>query len=343
VVELRLTVAWNQSPGRTDEPHIRVGHDAGRMQDELSQLGAATAAWGDRFGDTHLLPLTIALLLHLASLVVRAGVWRAILASAFPGRRVPMRSALLAYLAGIGANVVAPFRGGDVVRVVAIRRELGNVSVTTIVSTLLAETIFGAAVVAVMVVAAAGFGWLPPIVHLPDAGAFEISFSAQHAALAVGVLLVVAGAIMIAAEWAARHVLGFCGRVMDGIRILRSPGRFARVVAAPQLLDWALRVATAYALLAAFGLTATFRYAVLAVVIDSISTALPFTPGGIGAQQGLLVFALGGAAGSAQVMAYSIGAQAVILALNLVLGVIAVFVLFGQVRFGAFREAHASG
>ncbi len=314
------------------------------MQDELSQLGTATAAWGDRFGDTHLLPLTLALLLHLASLVVRAGVWRSILAAAFPGRRVPMRSALLAYLAGIGANVVAPFRGGDVVRVVAIRRELGNVSVTTIVSTLLAETIFGAVVVAVMVVAAAGLGWLPPIVHLPSAGAFEFSFSAQHAALAVGVVLVVAGGTVVAAEWAARHVVGFCQRVMAGLRILRSPGRFARVVAAPQLLDWVLRVGTAYALLAAFGLTASLRYAVLAVVIDSISTALPFTPGGIGAQQGLLVLALAGAGSSAQVLAYSVGAQAMILAFNLALGIVAVFVLFGQVRFGALRrEAHASG
>ncbi|HEY2867885.1 MAG TPA: lysylphosphatidylglycerol synthase transmembrane domain-containing protein [Gaiellales bacterium] len=313
------------------------------MQDELSQLGAATAAWGDRFGDTHLLPLTLALLLHLASLVVRAGVWRGILAAAFPGRRVPMRSALLAYLAGIGANVVAPFRGGDVVRVVAIRRELGGASVTTIVSTLVAETVFGAVVVAVMVFAAAGLGWLPPIVHLPDAGAFEISFTAGHALLAAGAGVIVAGVGLAAAEWANRHVRGFCQRVMAGLRILRSPGRFARVVAAPQLFDWMLRVGTAYALLAAFGLTATLRYAVLAVVIDSISTALPFTPGGIGAQQGLLVFALAGAAGTPQVMAYSIGAQAVILAFNLLLGVIAVFLFFGQVRLGAFREAHAPG
>ena len=314
------------------------------MQDELSQLGAATAAWGDRFGDTHLLPLAVALLLHLTSLIVRAGVWRGILAAAFPDRRVPMRSAFLAYVAGIGANVVAPFRGGDVVRVVAIRRELGGASVTTIVSTLVAETVFGAVVVAAMVVGAAGLGWLPPIVHLPDAGAFEISFTADHALLAAGVLLLVTAGALAAARWAGRHVVGFYQRVMAGLRILRSPGRFARVVAAPQVLDWALRVGTAYALLAAFGIPATVRYAVLAVVIDSVSTALPFTPGGIGAQQGLLVFALAGAAGTSQVMAYSIGAQAVILAFNLVLGVIAVFVLFGQMRFGAVRrEAHAPG
>jgi uncharacterized membrane protein YbhN (UPF0104 family) len=314
------------------------------MQDELSQLGAATAAWGDRFGDTHLLPLCVALAFHMTSLLVRAGVWRGILASAFPDRRVRMRSALLASLVGIGGNVVAPFRGGDVVRVVAIRRELGRASVTTIVSTLVAETVFGAVVVAALAVSVAALGWLPPIVHLPDAGAFEFSFSARHVLLAVAAVVLTAVAALAAAEWAAHHVRGFCAQAMAGLRILRSPARFARIVAAPQAVDWVLRIATAYAMLDAFGIHATVRFAILAVVIDSISTALPFTPGGVGAQQGLLVFALAGAAGSAQVLAYSIGAQAVILALNVALGAAAALMLFGQLRVGALRpEATPSG
>ncbi len=313
------------------------------MQDELSQLGAATAAWGDRFGDTHLLPLALALALHLASLIVRAGVWRNILAAAFPDRRVRLRSALLGSLVGIGGNVVAPFRGGDVARIVAIRRELGRAPVTTIVSTLVAESVVGAVVVTGLAVTVAALGWLPPIVHLPDAGAFEFSFSARHVLVAAGALVLAAAAGLAAAEWAAHHVRGFCQQAMAGLRILRSPARFARAVVAPEVVDWALRIATAYALLAAFGLHATLRFAVLAVVIDSVSTAMPFTPGGIGAQQGLLVFALAGAAGSAQVLAYSIGAQAVILAFNVVLGAAAALTLFGQLRLGAVREATASG
>ena len=314
------------------------------MQDELSQLGAAAGAWGDRFGDTHLLPLAVALACHLASLVVRAGVWRGILAAAFPERRVRMRSALLASLVGIGGNVVAPFRGGDVLRIVAIRRELGRVSVTTIASTLVAETVFGAVVVTAMAVTVAAMGWLPPIVHLPDAGAFEFSFSARHALVAAAAVVVAAAMALAAAEWASHHVRGFYEQALAGLRILRSPARFAQVVAAPQVADWALRVATAYAMLDAFGIHATVRFAILAVVIDSVSTAMPFTPGGIGAQQGLLVLALAGAAGSAQVLAYSIGAQAVILALNVALGAVAALMLFGQLRLGAIRrEAPASG
>jgi uncharacterized membrane protein YbhN (UPF0104 family) len=312
------------------------------MQDSLSQLHGAVSAFGDRVGDTRLLPLAVALVLHLLSLLVRAGVWRGILAAAFPDRRVPMRSAVWSYMAGVGANAIAPFRGGDVVRIFTIRRELGNASVTTIVSTLVAETAFGLVVVAAMVGATVGLGWLPPIVHLPDARAFEFSFYARHAGLVALALALVAGGALLGAEWAMHHLRGFWQRATQGLSIMRSPARFARVVAAPQLIDWALRVGVAYAMLAAFGIPPALRYAVLVVVIDSVSTALPVTPGGVGAQQGLLVFALGGVATSGQVLAFSIGVQAVIVAFNILVGLVAIFALFGHIRMGTVRrEAHA--
>jgi uncharacterized membrane protein YbhN (UPF0104 family) len=179
-------------------------------------------------------------------------------------------------------------------------------------------------------------------VHLPDARAFEFSFYARHIGLVAGALglLLVAGVLL--AEWAMHHLRGFWTHFTAGLRILRSPARFARVVAGPQLIDWALRVGTAYAMLAAFGIPTAVRYALLVVVIDSVSTALPLTPGGVGAQQGLLVFALGGVATSGQVLAFSIGVQAVIVAFNIVLGLIAIFVVFGHVRIGSVRrDAHS--
>ncbi len=315
------------------------------MQDSLSQLQDAFTAFGDRLGDTKLLPLTVALLLHLLSLLVRSGVWCGILRAAFPDRRVEFRAATWAYLAGCGANAVAPFRSGDLVRIYSLRRRLPDASVATIVSTLVAETMFGVVVVAGMVAATIGLGWLPPIVHLPDARAFEFSLYARHwmlVATVAGVILITVGVL---AEWAAHHLRGLWTRFSAGMRILRSPGQFARVVAAPQLVDWALRVGVAYALLLAFGIPAALRYALLVVVvvIDSVSTALPFTPGGIGAQQGLLVFALGGSATSTQVLAFSIGAQAVITVFNAMLGLVAIFALFGH--FGIHRirrDAHAA-
>ena len=302
------------------------------MSDALSQLRDAATAFGDRMGDVHRLPLAIALILHLLSLLVRSGVWCGILRAAFPERRVELGATVWVYLAGVGANAIAPFRGGDLLRIYAIRRQIAGASVATIVSTLVAETVFGIVVVGLMVAATAGLGWLPPIVHLPDARAFEFSFYARHAtlvAIALGALLI-AGLLLV--EWAAHHLRDFWQHIVQGLGILRSPGRFVRVVAIPQLVDWALRAGMAYALLAAFGIPTAVRYALLVVVIDAVSTALPLTPGGVGAQQGLLVFALAAVASPGQVLAFSIGAQAVIVAFNIVLGLIAIFMIFGHIR-----------
>jgi uncharacterized membrane protein YbhN (UPF0104 family) len=305
----------------------------------LAQLHDAASAYADRLGDTKLLPLAIALALHLVSLLVRSGVWCGILRAAFPERRVELRPTVWAYLAGVGANAVAPVRGGDVVRVYAMRRQLGDAPVATIVSTLVAETVFGVVVVGLLVTATVSMGWLPPIVHLPDASAFEFSFYARHVRLVAVALALVAIGVFLMAEWAAHHLRVVWRHIVQGLRILRSPGRFARVVAAPQLVDWMLRVCVAYFMLAAFGIPAALRYALLVVVIDSVSTVLPFTPGGVGAQQGLLVFALAGVATSGQVLAFSIGAQAVIVAFNIVLGLVAIFALYGHLRMSSVRRA----
>jgi uncharacterized membrane protein YbhN (UPF0104 family) len=314
------------------------------VDDSFGQFRDAISAFGDRMGDTHLLPLTIAIALHTLSLLVRSGVWCGILRAAFPDRQIGLRQTTWAYLAGVGANAIAPLRGGDLVRIHAIRRRVPDAPLATVVATLVAETAFGLIVVAGLVAATVALGWLP-VMRLPDAKAFEISFYARHATALTAVVVVAVGVALILARSAAGPARRIWAHTVQGLRILRTPSRMVRTVIVPQLLDWVLRIATAYALLAAFGIHPTLRYAVAAVVIDAISTALPFTPGGAGAQQGLLVFALGGAASTGQVLAYSIGAQACISACNVALGLVAAFALFGHTRMGAIRRearAHAT-
>src|SRR4051794_27627989 len=132
--------------GAADRSPILHAHSPD-MTDSLELLRNGIVAYGDRFGDTHVLPLVLALALHGASLLVRSGVWCGILRAAFPGRRVRYRDATGAYLAGAGANAIAPLRGGDLVRVYAIRRALPGASTTIVISTLIAETAFGAVVI----------------------------------------------------------------------------------------------------------------------------------------------------------------------------------------------------
>ena len=72
--------------------------------------------------------------------------------------------------------------------------------------------------------------------------------------------------------------------------ILRQPKRFATGVITWQSLSWVFRVASVFFLLRAFHIPATAYTTALVLAVQSLSTLLPFTPGGIGTQQGLIVY-----------------------------------------------------
>ena len=88
-------------------------------------------------------------------------------------------------------------------------------------------------------------------------------------------------------------------KVTGGMAILGTPGRYIRIVVTMQVGAWASRIASAFFLLAAFSLPASPRLAMLVVVLGGLSTLVPATPGGMGAQQLLLVYALQGTVAAA--------------------------------------------
>ena len=99
-----------------------------------------------------------------------------------------------------------------------------------------------------------------------------------------------------------------------------------------QLLSWGLRIASLYWFLRAFHVHASIHNALLAQVVDSLSTLLPFSPGGAGTKQGLLVFVLHGQASSAQLLAFSVGQYVAVTAFNVAIGAIAIFTSIGTLR-----------
>lgn len=312
------------------------------MADSFSGLRSAVSAFGDHMGDIRLLPLIVGLGVHTISLAVRSRVWRNILRSAFPGRRIGTADSFWAYMAGIGANTIAPFRGGDVVRIYAIRRLLPGASVATIVSTLVAETMFGLVVVLGLAGWAVTAGGLPSVLQVPDANAFEFSFYARHLMLVLLAATLMLALAVFALRLAERRVRALSRHIAAGFGVLHPPRAFVHVVALPQLADWVLRAVTAYSLLLAFGINASARDAVLVLVIDSVATAIPVTPGGAGTQQALLAFALAGAASQSQILAYSVGQQLVITLANAALGIVALLHLFGSARVGRLHRAATS-
>jgi hypothetical protein len=90
-------------------------------------------------------------------------------------------------------------------------------------------------------------------------------------------------------------------------------------------------------MLAAFGVPATLPIAGLVVVASGMSTLVPATPGGAGAQQLLVVVALQQVASAASALSFSIGMQVGVTLVNTAIGILAMTLVFRTMRPAALR------
>ena len=86
--------------------------------------------------------LGLAIACHVAKLVLRAAAWCTIVRAAYPGQRLRYRTALGAYVAGVGVNSIVPARGGDLVKMYLVKHRLPGATYATLTPTLLVETLF---------------------------------------------------------------------------------------------------------------------------------------------------------------------------------------------------------
>jgi uncharacterized membrane protein YbhN (UPF0104 family) len=293
----------------------------------ISAFADALRVFLNHLAEVKVWPLAIALLLHTVNLLLRTGAWYSILRAAYPGVKYRYRSCAGAYLAGVGVNAIAPARGGDLVKIFITRSRLQGSTTPTLLASLLVETLVD------IVLGLAIFGFaltqhtLPRVPELPSIPAFEWSWAVANPT----VTAIIATALLLAAILLMRRVKtagqAFAARVRQGFTILRTPRRYFLLVAFPQVLGWVCRVASAAAFLEAFGIPGTVRNALLVMVVGSLSTLLPVTPGGVGTQQALIVVVLGGAASDAQLLSFSVGMQAAVMVSNAFIGAIALVLM----------------
>jgi uncharacterized membrane protein YbhN (UPF0104 family) len=177
-------------------------------------------------------------------------------------------------------------------------------------------------------------------------GAFDLSFLATHPRFtlflltALGVLSLVAFAVLSA------RVRAFWARVKQGIVIVYDRRRYLREVFAWQFAGWLLRFAAFWCLLEAFHVGGSVKNVLLVLGVNAVAAIVPFTPGGAGVQQALLVKVFAGTAAGATIAAYSVGQQIAIGAFSLAVGFVALFGIFGFRSFGAViaagKEARAA-
>jgi uncharacterized membrane protein YbhN (UPF0104 family) len=302
----------------------------------------AVRVFGDHLAAVRWEFLAVALLLHLARLAFRAVAWRAILVAAYPDERPKFRSVFGAYVAGVGVNSIVPARAGDAVKLYLIKHRIPGSSYATLTPTLVAETLFDFVVGIALMAWALSLGVLPAHEVYSRLPSVDWGFLVRHekwTAIAIATLLTAA---LIGFVVFLERGEDFRERVGRGFAIMRDPPRFVTRVIAPQTISWLLRAASVFYFLKAFNVHASVHNALLAMVVDSLATLFPATPGGAGTKQGLIVFLFKGQAVSASaLLAFSVGMNIAMVVFNVVLGALALYAMARTLSWRRVRAAQA--
>ena len=280
-----------------------------------------------RLAEINWFAMAIALAFYLAHLLARSRAWQNVLRAAYPKQKVPYPRIAAAYLAGAGLNSVIPARIGDAVKIFLAKRSIRRSTYPTVVSSFFVQSVFDTSAGILVFIYALSQGLLPKPPELPDLPAFDIAFWAEHPSLllftitALGIIAVVTFALL------ARRVEAFWDRVKQGAIVLARPRTYLATVASWQGLGWIFRFFSFWFFLDAFHIGGSFQNVMLVMSVQTVSTLLPLTPGGAGAQQALLVATLVGP-GPIAVLTYSVGQQIAVAAWTAILGALALIFVF---------------
>lgn len=288
--------------------------------DDVRAFIDAAQAFFEAFARVGWGALALAVLLHVVKLALRVRAWQNIVRAAYPSTSVRYQDVFGSYVAGVGINSIVPARGGDFAKLYLLKHRVHDSSYPTLTSTLLVETLFDFVLAAGLFAWALYVGLLPGVDTLARLPAFDWSFVVEHPRIAafIGCVLLGGGVILVA--WASRHVAAFKEKLSLGVAILHDRRDFLTQVVSWQFASWVARALSIYFFLEAFRIEGTLGAVLAVLVVQSLSTLLPFTPGGAGTQQAILVFALVGEAARSTVLAFSVGMQIATVAANVALG-----------------------
>jgi uncharacterized membrane protein YbhN (UPF0104 family) len=284
--------------------------------------------------------LALGMLFHALNLTFRSRAAFNVLRAAYPAERFQWRRIWGAYVAGVGFNSVVPARGGDIIKIFLVKSSIPNSSFPAVGAALAVDAIFDSSVGIIVLVFAFTQGVFPKPPDFSKLNAFDLSFFANHPRFALFFITALAVLALVAFALLSARVKAFWARVRQGLTILRDRRRYFREVYAIQGLGWVCRFVGFWFLLEAFHVGGSVRNVLLVFGVNAVSTIVPFTPGGAGVQQALLVKVFGGTASGATVAAYSVGQQIATAITSFALGLGAVFFIF---RFRSFKEVIRAG
>jgi uncharacterized protein (TIRG00374 family) len=300
-------------------------------------------AVGQFFSDlaaVHWLALLAGLLFFGLNLTIRSRAFFNSLRAAYPAVGFQWRRIWGAYFAAVGFNNVVPARGGDVIKLFLTRSSIPGSRYPTVAAAFFVESIFDACVGVLVLIFAFTQGVFPKPPDFSKLSSFDISYLASHFRLTLFLITVLAIAALVAFAMLSARAKAFWLRFRQGFTILSDRRRYLREVAALQAAAWLCRFTAFWFLLDAFRVGGSVQNVLLVFAVNQVAGAVPFTPGGAGVQQALLVEVFKDKASPAIVAAYSVGQQIAIAAFTASVGLAAVVFIF---RFRSFKEVIAAG
>jgi uncharacterized membrane protein YbhN (UPF0104 family) len=298
-------------------------NSTGQFFSQLAQL-----SWGS---------LLLSLALYALYLTLRSrALWGAVRA-AYPRESVRWRDVWGSYMVGYAINNVFPLGGGNLAQLFLTRVSIPESSYPTLASALWTGTIFDWCMGILVMCFAFTQGVFPKPPDFSKLPAFDISFFASNMRFTLFFVTALAILFLVAFALLSAKVRAFWQRVRQGFTILTDRRRYFREMASWQFASWIARFAAYWALLDAFHIGGSVRDALLVLGVQVVASVFPFTPGGAGVQQALLLTIF---AHDPAVASFSVGQQIATAVVGGVLGFAALVLIF---RFKSFREVLERG
>jgi uncharacterized membrane protein YbhN (UPF0104 family) len=310
-----------------------VGSDISQFFDSVGEFFSSLAG-------LNFIALLLALACYAAYLTLRSRALFNAVQAAYPAETVRWRDVWGAYVSGVGINQVLPMGGGTIVQYFLTRISIPNSSYPAIIAALWTGLIFDYAVNLLILLFAFTQGVFPKPPDFSRLPAFDLAFFASHPRFTLFALTALAIAALVAFALLSSRVKAFWARVRQGFTILEDRRRWVREMVTWQIGAWIARFFAYWFLLDAFHIGGGVRNAMLVLGVQVVAMLMPFTPGGAGVQQALLLTVFAGAATGAEVAAFSVGQQIALAAAAAGMGLAALITIF---RFRSFREVIRAG
>jgi len=314
-----------------------VHHGHASVGGTIDHLLSSAGKFFSQLANLSWLSLLLGLAFYALYLLLRSrALWGAIKA-AYPNEPVRWRDVWGAYMVGYAVNNVFPLGGGNLAQLFLTRIAIPSSSYPAVAAALSTGVVFDWLMGILIMCFAFTQGVFPKPPDFSKLPAFDISFFASNMRFTLFFLTFMGILFLVAFALLSARVRAFWQRIRQGLTILRNRDQYRRRMATWQFASWIARFAAYWALLDAFHIGGSVRNALLVLAVQVVASVFPFTPGGAGVQQALLLTIF---ARDQNVAAFSVGQQIATAVLSAALGFASLVLIF---RFKSFREVIVSG